>query len=415
MVRTVVIGDDGQPKRAWQINGRDLGALLVEHQIWYDDCLSTRVKYNYSILAGLSSFGTLLGLKTHELIQKVINTWMIGVVNQTNSQINVAPFQFADKDFIQDKFVALNDTDVAYPVTIVDTDDNGNSINKLLTVLSGQGAISSKSYTDNISMQFTMMSNKCDLFNYVKSISNAPYHEVYIDTGGTTQVLRSDMTVALQPGKAYLIFRPTPYDDMYLNLNNGIAGNLLPSLLDMKDLTHWQITDEDITDRDLEQGRNNIPSSYFVIPSGGVVTDRQGKNLNFPYYDEVTLRRYGYNPLEINLNCLYFDKQNGNDVGSVADSLQAFQNKAFSWYRYSDRFLTGSFKIKGNELIRVGHALSYSKMDNGYIEDDYEEGYYYITDVAHDWNFGQRFTTSLMVDRGVSKKEFNLGFDPWSI
>jgi len=427
--KKVSIGQDGKPARNWVITGRDLGAILIDHKIWYDDNLNINRTYQNSILAGLSSFGTLMNLTTAQLMEKIINVWIIGVINQNSASLNVKPFQFADGSKIQDKFVALQDTNTSYTVIL------GEGTDQLVPTgvsLVGKGAISHTCNNDNFLMQFSMLSTQCDLYNYLKHLLNAPFNELFVDTGDTTHVLTSGSVAQLAQGKVYLVLRPTPFDDRNLDSNVIVPDAMknndntsttatkvisdpynIPSLVSMNDLidnplTCHVITDDDWIEKDLGMGRNMKPSTYYAMPSGGVVTALQGKAMIPPLYDDIALRKYGYNPMQFNLNAINFNVPQETDQAGMVQVCQAFQNKAYMWYRNLDRFLRGSIVLKGDETIRIGHVLKYERTDFGEIEETYHEGYYYIVGVTNRWIYGQNYTTLATVERGVSKKEFGV-------
>jgi hypothetical protein len=404
--KSVIIGDDGKPSRSWVVYGRDLGSLLIDHKVWYDDTINIDRKYQQSILAGLSSFGVLSNLNTAQLIEKIINVWLIGVINQEDTKINVKPFEYSDGKKAQDKLIVKQNSDSPFEVKIgLGSDQISTGI-----TLNGKGAVSTKCYNDNFLMQFSMMQQQCDLFNYVKQLTNSPFNELFIDTGGTEHYLSSNETIKLEEKKVYLIFRPTPYDDKNVNKELKISGDKLDSLLDVNDLLKksHKITDDEIISKDLDIGRNSIPSTYYAIPKGGLVLFSQAKQFCPPFYDDKILRRYGYNPMQFDLSAISFYQKDETNQAGITKICDMFQKKAYSWFYNNDKYMKGSFQIRGNSNIRIGQVLEYVKNDIGEIEDEYQEGYFYIRGVKDSWSFGKRYISTITVDRGISKKEFGL-------
>jgi hypothetical protein len=404
---TVFVNPDGKPIKSWTITGRDLGAFLIDHKIWYDDNVNIQRYYNISSqTGGLSAFGSLMNLTTTELFTKIINTWMIGVCNQSDDSLNFAPFQYADGGNIQDRFIALPEDNSSYEVKI-----GIEGSEKTVDTLTDKGALSNVSYNDNFFVTFNMMSNQNDLWTYVKYIANSPWNEVFVDTGDCYHALSSSNRLQyLKQGKVYLIYRPSPYDNKFLKNKPkkiNFSGDELDSLLDVNDLIYHEIDDSMIEKKDLSVGYNSAPSAYYVSSSGGAIPMSIMKSYIPPLYDEDKLRRYGYNPIQLNINCIDFNHLNSTTQGKLEDLCKAFQYKAYEWFRFMDKFLFGSFVIRGSEEIRIGHRLNYNKDSDKQIENEYHEGYYYVTGVDHNWSFSnKKYFTTLTVERGVSHKEF---------
>jgi len=375
--KSVSISDDGKPIRTWIITGRDLGAFLIDYKVWYDEVLNidkNRLQQN-PFLKGLSAFGVMSNIKAPELIEKIVNTWMFDVMSKPAGKLT-----FADKKFLSDKFVA--------------------SIGK---------GIATTCYTDIIPLQFNMMSNNADLWNYIKQASNFPFNELFVDTGSSPgkeveHSLTTTEKVRLQEGKVYLIFRSTPFDNF--KLNNNKSG--VTSQLDFNDLKMHEIDDTLIQQKDLGLNRNFNPSVYYIVPNGGIVLSSLGKKFVPPEYDNIKLQRYGYIPLEINLTGITFGKEGESNQGTLMDRCAKFQKKAMEWYQNLDRMLSGKFTVYGDPSIRIGQAIHYKKDEFLQIEDEYEEGYYYIKAVDNKWVYGQNYITDVSVIRGLSKKEFGI-------
>ena len=396
---------EGKPQRTFTITGRDFGSFLVDHKIWYDDTINKQRKYNMSMMAAISAFGIIKNDKPAVIMEKIINEWLIGVVNQ-NMNINgtqIEPFKFSDGQFIQDKFIALTtDRKSAYNVKIAP----GTSVKYF------PGALSVNTYSDLYPMQFDMFAANGDLSHYVKELASYPLNEVFVDTGDVPFVLSNkDSSYFGGPreivdgvrGKAYLVFRPTPFDDADIGIDNSV-----PTRFRMQDIPRYKINDSIISEKDLKLSRNGMPSVYSVYPAGAMVTMTQSKAFTPMTYDEKALRRYGYNPMQFALNAFNFSKMNEGGTGKTIVTCKDFQNKFKSWFRNMDKMFSGSFLIMGNEEIRIGSMLLYEKDEEGHIEDEIHEGKYYITGVHQAWKYGDKFTTRLDVDRGTSTKMLDM-------
>lgn len=389
ITKTVTMDQKGKPQKNYNIVGRDLGAFLVMHKIWYDDVLYKSRKEQNSLTGSLRSFGMIGGEKSGEIIEKVINSWMIDVINQTinvNNQ-DILPFQYSGlvNKNIQDRFIAVT-TDKAFHVT------------PKQNVVSGPGALSVNSYCDEYPINIAMTQLGGSLETFLKNVMSAPFNEFFVETGDPQYDLtvNSDIDrIPTQQGKCYVVFRPTPFDDS----NFETEGT--PSKLTMDNLFAYEIDDTIIKSKTLNMNRNKSFSTYYCEPSNQNMGFAMGKYYTPGEYDEEALRRYGYNPLKVQLNGYEVSKQESGKVESV---ISDFQKKLKSWHKRADQYLQGSINIKGSEHVRIGNKLVYARDEFGQIEDDYHEGYYYISSLTHNWEYGRSFDTIINVERGVSKK-----------
>jgi hypothetical protein len=193
------------------------------------------------------------------------------------------------------------------------------------------------------------------------------------------------------------VFRPAPFDDP----NFEIEGPA--SKLTMSNLFYYEIDDSIIKEKLLNMNKNKKVGVYFVSPSNQTLGFSQGKFYTPGEYDENSIRRYGYDTMNVKLGGY---EVSIHDSGKVESLVSDFQKKLRSWFERSDEYLNGHFVIKGDERVRIGNKLGYVRDESGNIEDEYEEGYYYITGVTQAWTYGKNYQTVINVERGISKKVF---------
>jgi len=386
--KNFTIDNKGKPVKNYTIAGRDMGAFLINHKIWYDDVIYKQRSKQNTMTGALSSFGMIGNEKSGEIIEKVINNWLVDVVNKTIKigDQTISPFQFSDNDKIQDKFIAM----LSNKSTFVTAETS--------TTINGPGAISTNSYADEYPINFAMIMIQASLSNFLENVTAKPFNEFFVETGDTDIILNTDTKIQLKKDKSYVVFRPSPFDDSNFT-TEGPA-----SKLQMDNLLNFEIDDTIIKQKLLNINKNKKTGVYYVSPSNETLGFVQGKFYTSGNYDESCIRRYGYDTMNVKLGG--YEVATESSSGNIESLVSDFQKKLRSWYERSDEFLTGTFTIKGNENLRIGNKLSYVKTEEGNIEDDYEEGYYYITGVTHDWMFGRNYQTIINVDRGISKKIF---------
>jgi len=434
------------PIRRITITGRDLGAYLLDHKLWFDIKAGERT-FNFPKSKAMEALGIVGGESPAQLIMQIVNNWFIRVINQVLSTYDDV-FKFSDGTGMEDKLIAMPEVKSEYNIKqdgdVIDkTGETIITAGTLLSSVQGPGTLSETTYGNFYPMSFSLWQYSGDIMNLLKTITSFPFNELYIDTGGTDVVLGSPKsrtinqpywqtatsyydaswnkgegknvelskstnpewgkrTFTMQEKKAYLIFRPTPYDD------NDVKGGIQPtdlgmnSLLSMQDLKTHIIDDSVIVEKTLTLSKNDIPSFYRVRPANGLLTGDAAKAFSPAEYDERALRRYGYSPMDVKLDSFDINTKNFKR-GGVEDITKKIQKKLKSWYQNSDKYLTGTMMIKGNENIRIGHRASYEKLE-GEIENEYEEGKYYIKAVSQNYVYGQKYETGLSLDRGTCPK-----------
>jgi hypothetical protein len=375
--KKTTVSADGKPSRRIIITGRDLGALLVDHKIWYDKNPETsKERGNNSIVAGAIIFNEILEDQAHKIMQKIYQVWfedVLGVSANLPSGEKIIPFSWAD----------------------------GESIPQKLTCEYAAGmGLTNNSYTDFYNVAFKSWNQEGSIFDLMKQFSGAPFNELFVDTGGTTVSIDKDRpSVELYRDQVHTIYRPSPFTD------DTVIQTDIENKLDINDLPYHEITDADIVDKDLGIGKNEMYSIYMVYPMANLVDTSSGAYFSPPEIDSVALNRYGHRPLTIPLGG-WDDSQDG---GNFTEQSRKLQRLARSWYQNNDKYLTGTIKIKGREMMRVGHRLDYVS-NGGRMIDPEDEGYYYINGLDDIWKYGQNYESTAYVARGTSKilrKDFN--------
>lgn len=386
--KSLAMDKKGKPIKSYTISGRDLGSFLIDHKIWYDDVTYKNREKQNTMTGALGSFGMVGNESSGTIIEKVVNNWLIDVVNKNLvvNKVPIEPFQFADSTKIQERFISLKQDTKVF------------STNETKTEVQGPGAISNSAYADEYPINFAMSFVEGSLSSFIQNIVASPFNELFIETGDSEVVLNSKSeAVQLKKGKVYVVFRPAPFDDD----NFGIVGP--ESRLKISNLKTFEVDDSIIIQKNLSMNKDKRFGVYYVSPSNETLGFVQGKFYTPGEYDEKAIRRYGYSTINVPLGGYEVSQ---HDNGNVESLVSSFQKKLKSWYEKSDEFLNGSFITKGDERLRVGNKLYYTRDEFGKIEEAYEEGYYYMTGVSHDWAYARNYFSTINVERGISKKIF---------
>jgi hypothetical protein len=371
VTKTKTITDEG-PEVSFVIKGRDLGAMLEDHRIWFEKnpTQNTERKNNsavgsYLLYEGISSQGIKESNITN-IITKVYELYFKDILNKRltlpGGQI-VEPFKYSDDTPLEDK----------------------------LTV-SPLFGVSDRHYLDSIPFSFESWNKQASIWEFFKSFVTPPFNEMFVDTGGqnfTTIKNDSVNKSILQNNKCHVISRPCPFDDDEIETLSQPE-----SFLQIHDLENFEIKDADVAQTVLTRSKNNIPSVYRVYPLSGSISVSNSGFFTPALYDENVIRRYGYNPYEIAVEGIDVNQKGiYNNYKSVSE---AYQQKLKLWFRNNNKFLTGTIRTRGNENYRVGNKLTYNS------DSDYDErGYYYINGVTHNYIYGTKFESTLDVKRGV--------------
>lgn len=358
----------GQAQRVWNVTGAELGIIFQNTQIWWDlSQLKTGTFGQQSPVTrgrGIANPKTIKSRGIRDIIYVVCKEWFEKVYNYNN-------FTFAD----------------------------GRKLSELLIV--DKANLSEKLYVEEILSLIQLWNYSGDLWGLFNSLLSLPFHELYGTAGGGGRdkivTLDSNTDVKLSDRNFNLILRPTPYDNFKLS-----AEKL--SVINTEDVAHIAIDDSVISKKKLGTSGKQQFSFYSILYGGSVIPAFAQRILLEPIYDTEALQRYGYKPMEKNLNGMDIarDRQTfEKNKGTFLQKMQSLQEKMYNWYKYQDRFLEGIFEIKGNVNIQEGCFLDYGYDENNSIEDESEKGSYYIQGFTHNYTYGSPFTTIVNVVRGT--------------
>jgi hypothetical protein len=364
-VRKNVIISETKPQKTVKVTGRDLGSILIDHKIWYDrNPDNSAARGNFILAKPYATFPEEISENIQDLLKTVYENWMKKVVEKDTT--------LPDGSQIR-KF----------------TWSNSKTLSDLMEVDAG---VSQDMYCDEYNLSFKAHNFEGAIWDFMKQFVGVPLNEIFVDTGGRELSLSSSQQrEKLSEGKCHLICRPTPYDDeKVLDLDKTY------SKLKISEIAGHTIDDRFIVSKDLGYSRVKMYTIYMCYPMAGIIDVDAGKYFIPPTYDPDAIPKYAHNPLEVVING--WDSGKESDFTSMATKLQ---EKLYQWYRNRDEHLYGSIVIKGRSDIRVGQRLDYRRDPDGNIDDNTEEGYYYITAVNQDWIYGEPYKTTLTVDRGI--------------
>lgn len=371
VTKTVDIANN-KPLKVWNFNCAELGVLFNTTKVWFDISLTAqkyfqagspqlkfldqqRINLNPTESAAINSIQT--------IVEHVFKTWFYEIYDQIG-------FIFADGTKLSEKI-------------IVDKQYFAPDI-----------------FIKNITTLFHAYNYQGDVWGALQNFITRPFHEMWGTAGGKTVVLGDSDSAILEEGKYYLILRATPYD------NNKImkSENLKNSVFSFENLNEISISDDEIVTKNLGTNGEQMFSFYSLTYGGNYIPQNMRRIVRDPIYDLGALKRYGYVPFERQVKALaftYSPNLSREELGLTQQVVNIMQKRVFEWFKFNDRFLTGSFMVKGNPLINEGMKLRYDYDENGQIEDENELGEYYIQGFNESWVYGQSYTTQIQVIRGI--------------
>ena len=371
-VRKTVEISGGKPIRLWNFNCAELGILFNTTKIWFDISLtaqkifqagSPQLKFLNTQRINLNPTENSAINSIQAIIENVFKTWFYDLYDQIG-------FIFADGTKLSEKIIV--DKQYFAPDIFI------KNITTLMHAYNYQG----------------------DVWGMLQNFITRPFHEMWGTSGGKTVVLGDNDSAILEEGKYYLILRPSPYDNKKIMQPSNLKG----SVLNFENLNEITITDDEIVNKDLGTNGEQMFSFYSLIYGGNYISQGIQRIVRDPTYDLGALKRYGYVPFERPVKALSFNYSpslSQRELGLTQQVVNIMQKRAFEWFKFNDRFLVGSFTIKGNPLINEGMRLRYDYDLSGKIEDENELGEYYIQGFNESWVYGQSYTTQIQVIRGI--------------
>lgn len=142
-------------------------------------------------------------------------------------------------------------------------------------------------------------------------------------------------------------------------------------------------------------------------PESSETTQRAMSLENKPHVivNKDKFKRYGYKPLKVNFvgfnnsgSSPETSEEFENQIKKQSDlisNLESLNKKLDEWYSKLDEMLTGSISLvnQWKDFIQVGEVIKFN------------DNYFYVTSVSHNWKYGSNGTITLTVDRGGRYKD----------
>lgn len=239
------------------------------------------------------------------------------------------------------------------------------------------------------------------LWDFLYSVLDKDFYEIRIDSKPTEGALPD----------LYLVIRPKPYDEPMLEVLpvRESTGNGWQDLRTFIGRGGWHdINEELVFQEQLGHSDADAYSYYSLTADNELVGNSQAEamGLRYPVIDMAAAKRFGLRAYKARLTLLAgnFEKLAAGDKsydGEISLEVREYRNRLLNWYRLNPYFENGSISIFGGDHYRCGDRVRLSWVTPAYGN---EKGMmYYCNSVAHQWQFGQHFTTSLGLSRGHNR------------
>lgn len=355
--KTRKLGQNNEQMRRIKVSGRDMGKALVKALIKWFPQFSEADDFPINEFTGQKSILQMLQFYTKEAYQ--IGSPAMLIQNAlTNILFSIMSYQV--------KYWRNG--------SVVDA-----GLAEIMRFLLGK--------TDNIIPFWTAMSNfEGAIWNYLTSVQNAPFNELFIDTrtdygtmvpnleASSYNVGRFSATFGEDKSKVVLFLRPTPFnEDDWSNL-----------------YTH-EVTDVDIIDEDLGRSDHENYNMFLAKPKLNIFGETPYGAMVKPRFNAENIKRHGISFLDVAVEGL-FDGQNLTDA--VVKSGENLSDTLKRWYENNVNYENGSITLHGNGKVKVGQRI-YNK-DTGMV--------YYVESVSQNFtNYGE-WKTPVSVSRGQKYK-----------
>lgn len=187
--------------------------------------------------------------------------------------------------------------------------------------------------------------------------------------------------------KYQIIFRQAPFDRTdwaLLTINN------IPSII--------------ITDFDIGTSIDEIYTFFYcTLPGSGydrntaLAVGVDGRYGFTPVSDDVKWKKYGYNPLIVELR--YFNREKMKEFTGAGTLITDFSKQLKEWFTNNDEFLSGTLNIM---TIDESESRWKGKLKNPRVGEKirFIDAEFYVEESQHSWNYGGPMRTSLNVTRG---------------
>ncbi len=235
-------------------------------------------------------------------------------------------------------------------------------------------------------------------WNYMNGFQHDPFYELFLDTRTDYMELVPNTVVEKESfgrgefegvfgdddAKVVLFFRQTPFDQE-----------------DWDTLETHNIEEEDIIEEDISRSDHDNYNMFHATPVLVAFDEVKYAQAVIPEFSSENILKYGISMLEKNVAGLPTGDDSGIKFGRELSA------KLKEWYWRNIWFRNGSFIIRGNGKIKIGHRV-FDKESNDV---------FYIEGVSNNFvNFGS-WKTTLSVTRGqemgkIEKKEIVKDIEP---
>lgn len=251
------------------------------------------------------------------------------------------------------------------------------------------------------------------------------FYEVWVDS----MPPKSTGTETVNAAPVFRV-RPTPFDEERLNFT-GLT--LDPQFTWDNTLTYihqkpYHVLDgQKIRNIDLGRSDHDMKSFYLMHETRSFYNQpyMEQRGTAWPLIDRYAAKRYGLKDFRAQSIMLNVDKNESvlplenvtgidpeNILGDLdrttrerfLEKLIEKRNRLFNWHRMNAHFESGTVRIQGNELIRVGDRVALPEEiapdGSGGIDDPMV---YYVTDISWSWRVKRDFEMVLSLSRGHNK------------
>ncbi len=281
-------------------------------------------------------------------------------------------------------------------------------------------AFSSFSYYDLnlVLMQNIAPMQDFNIWDAITKFKSPPFHEIWVTNGGRTISLASGDFKILSDDMEYVVYRPTPFDDLALTgspkpnptqaFTPGGESPLDLHFVDSSLLVCGNaILDFHVKDSDLEVNDDNGYSYYNLVLSGLGMDSNLPNQIFPPIIDLEALRFLGKRVFNA-----YFEGIDLANVVKGADPLyysaltvgKSLQLKMYHWFKYNTEFHKGTITTRWIESLAEGEHLWYQAEKS-----PEEAGYYYINAYDLVFDVEESFVEYILhVSRGTPFNGFPL-------
>jgi hypothetical protein len=243
--------------------------------------------------------------------------------------------------------------------------------------------------------------------------------------------------VNLKTGKAYVVMRPTPWDDRWQGITgidkSGVDGqrsfvsvqDYLSEIDDDRIPMHQKnalaISDDDVFDYTLMRTGSDVSTSWQIMSTLSSIDSAEGDKASPPIYSKELTTLYGHNPQVFQLKGMDASQIKLEYGGQTSDYIMSYTRKMMDWFKWSDHYLQGSINVPLNPFFRIGQWLWFGPRFGKPAQ--FHHRYYYVTNVSHNYDFAThsalttltviRGTPARMSDRSRSGARFRRAVPQW--